>query len=321
MSTIRMFSVLSGAVVAASCGVPNGADLCGTGTVFDGAHCVPAPDAGLDANPDEPTACVGTKRPGPCSEAWSHAKGADPTSLVDHSYDSHGRLSTSTTKALDDHGAWYVTLIESRTYDAAGHLTRNDQRRGGGTVSYYEAYTYDGDRLTRKETGRRVADGSGPGAFSLGITISHYDGAGRLTSDDFDQDDDGTHSTVTYRYDGDRLVERDHDSPRNGTIDAKELLGWDAAGRLATEDTDSNLNGTIDARTTHHYDLRGNLVEDEIDYGDVAHGAEGPDGIIEARLSWTYDAACNLTHTESDAGGTGADGIPDALTDFSFTCW
>jgi len=233
---------------------------------------------------------------------WGGSRTAcNPAYAMDALYEGLGltlSIRTEEMTELDHDGDGTVDEIDSRTYDAMGHLLTFESRDAVGLLLFRYTYVYDakGNLIEAEE------DDDGNGSIDRRAT---YDANGSVTEREFDNDDDGTVDARTvYTYDSyGSLTKEESDNDADGTVDNRTTYTYDANGNLTAEEYDDGADGTLEGLTNYGYDTKGNNILRE--YVDPA------DGMVHGRDVFDYDANGFQTLLERDYEG---DGIVDYRT-------
>jgi YD repeat-containing protein len=176
-------------------------------------------------------------------------------------------------------------VVETRYYDALGHLTKHVE----------EGRLFD-----------PWGDWEGGDPFREGkVTVNYrYDTRGKLTRELVDEDGDGTDDRIIrYTYDSDgRQVRREVDDDGDGAIDEVEAWQYDARGKLVRSTTDTGGDGSLERVWAWVYDGSGRLLRHTRD-----DNADGVDDYVETR---EYDSAGHLVReATADADNDGEDEV------------
>jgi len=222
---------------------------------------------------------------------------------------------------LDNDADGAVDEVDSRTYDAMGHLLTFESMSSAGAVLFRYTYAYDakGNLIEAEE------DDNGNGIVDQRTT---YDANGNATEREWDFDGDGVvDQRVVYTYDSyGSLVKEENDTNADGTVDQLTTHTYDANGNLTVSDYDSNADGVLDGRANYAYDANGNrILREQVDPANgtvydrdiYAYDANGfqtlweqdynADGIVDWRDRTTYDANGNVLTRETDLHADGTE--------------
>ncbi|MCB9665723.1 MAG: hypothetical protein H6732_16565 [Alphaproteobacteria bacterium] len=131
----------------------------------------------------------------------------------------------------------------------------------------------------------------------------------------------------------DTLLQQQTRTRRDGTVLDRQTWTWDAADHQTSQEDDLDGDGTITDGWTQTFDADGHdLVYVEIHGGLPTYRSEevyegdfvvrrdvddDADGVLDGRTTWARDAGGRELEVVQDAG---ADGTPDAITTYTYSC-
>lgn len=235
---------------------------------------------------------------------WSGSRTLkDPFLALDALYSGLGisaAIQATSSIAFDTGGNGSVDSIVTKTYDAQGHVIREDTTDATGKLTLSVTATYDQDGRKLAEQRDNNADGT-PDA----VTTFIYDANGVLTrlessaptatAADFiyengrliridSRDASNTLTAQTkFSYTNGNLTKQEEDTKADGVTDNTTINTYDASGHLLTSSFDGGANGS--ASDTYTYDANDNVITQ----------VHSRDGKVSLNITSTYDANANPT--------------------------
>ena len=224
---------------------------------------------------------------------WSGSRTLkDPFLALDALYSGLGispAIKSISSTAFDTGGNGSVDSVVTKTYDAQGHVIREDTTDATGKLTSSVTATYDQDGRKLTEQRDTNADGT-PDA----VTTFIYDANGVLTRLESTKSVGGPlDSAADFIYENGRLIRIDSRNASN-TLIAQTKFTY-TNGNLTKQEDDTNADGTTDNTTINTYDATGHLLTTAFD--------RGANGSVDDSDTYTYDANDNVTTQAHSSNG------------------
>src|SRR3569832_2459165 len=205
---------------------------------------------------------------------WSGSRTLkDPFLALDALYSGLGispAIKSISSTAFDTGGYGSVDSVVTKTYDAQGHVIREDTTNADGTPDAVTTFIYDANGvLTRLESTKSVG---GPLDSAADFIYEN----GRLIRIDSRNASNTLIAQTKFTYTNGNLTKQEADTNADGTTDNTN----DATGHLLTTAFDRGANGSVDDSDTYTYDANDNVTTQ-------AHSSNGQ---VSLNITSTYDA-------------------------------